>query len=88
MTGVYERWYSSTLHIGWGMCDSLCLVLGCRGRYGLAGGVLLFMLGSNLGGVGPAFWFLSLFLLPLYVEGTSLTTSLRYQDLANSATYF
>jgi hypothetical protein len=34
------------------MCDRLCLVLVCRGRYGL-GLVLLFILGSNLGGVGP-----------------------------------
>ena len=31
MTGVYERWYSSTLHIGWGLYDRLCLVLVCRG---------------------------------------------------------
>jgi hypothetical protein len=38
MTGVYERWCSSTLHIGWGLCDRLCLVLVCRGRYGLGGG--------------------------------------------------
>jgi len=37
MTGVYERWCSSTLHIGWGLCDRLCLVLVCRGRYGLGG---------------------------------------------------
>jgi hypothetical protein len=51
MTGVYECWCSSTLHIGWGLCDSLCLVLLCGGRYGLGGGVLLFFLGS--GGVGP-----------------------------------
>ena len=43
---------SSTLHIGWGLCDSLCQVVVCRDRYGL-GGVLLFILGSNLGGVGP-----------------------------------
>jgi len=27
MTGVYERWCSSTSHIGWGLCDRLCLVL-------------------------------------------------------------
>jgi hypothetical protein len=53
MTGVYERWCSSTLHIGWGLCDGLCLVLVCRGRYGLGGVVLLFILGSSLGGVGP-----------------------------------
>jgi hypothetical protein len=52
MTGVYECWCSSTLHIGWGLCDRLCLVLVCRGRYGLGGLVLLFILGSNLGGVG------------------------------------
>ena len=53
MTGVYQRWCLSTLHIGWGLCDCLCLVLDCRGRYGLGGVVLLFILGSNLGGVGP-----------------------------------
>jgi hypothetical protein len=29
---------SSTLHIGWGLCDCLCLVLVCGGRYGLGGG--------------------------------------------------
>ena len=28
------RCCSSTLHIGWGFCDRLCLVLVCRGRYG------------------------------------------------------
>jgi hypothetical protein len=38
MTGVYECWCSSTLHIGWGLCDRLCLGLVCRGRYGLGGG--------------------------------------------------
>jgi hypothetical protein len=53
MTGVYERWCSSTLHIRWGLCDSLCLVLVCGGRYCLGGGVLLFILGSSLDGVGP-----------------------------------
>jgi hypothetical protein len=53
MTGVYERWCLSTLHIGWGLCDRLCLVLVCRGRYGLGEVVLLFILGSSLGGVGP-----------------------------------
>ncbi len=26
------------MHIGWGLCDRLCLVLVCRGRYGLGGG--------------------------------------------------
>ncbi len=41
------------MHIGWGLCDSLGLVLLCGGRYGLGGGVLLFILGSSLGGVGP-----------------------------------
>ena len=50
MTGVYERWCSSTLHIGWGL---LCLVLVCRGRYGLGGVFLHLILGSSLGGVGP-----------------------------------
>ncbi len=40
------------MHIGWGLCDRLCPVLVCRGRYGFGGG-LLFILGSNLGGVGP-----------------------------------
>jgi hypothetical protein len=38
MTGVYERWCSCTLHIGWGLCGRLCLVLVCRGRHGLGGG--------------------------------------------------
>ena len=51
MTGVYERWCSSTLHISWGLCDCLCLVLVCRGRYSLGGVVLLvtllFILGLN-----------------------------------------
>jgi hypothetical protein len=36
-----------------GTDDRLCLVFVCRGRYGLGGVVLLFILGSNLGGVGP-----------------------------------
>jgi hypothetical protein len=40
------------INIGtWGLCD-LCLVLVCRGRYGWGGGVLLFILGSSLVGVG------------------------------------
>jgi hypothetical protein len=39
MTGVHERWCSSTLHIGWGLCDRLSLVLVCKGRYCLGGGV-------------------------------------------------
>ena len=61
MTGIYQRWCSSTLHIGWGLRDRVCLVLVCRGRYGLGRGryglggggnkhtrvVLLFILGSN-----------------------------------------
>ena len=38
MTGVYQRWCSSTLHIRWGLCDRVCLVLVCWGRYGLGGG--------------------------------------------------
>jgi len=49
MTSVYECWFSSTLHIGWGLCDSLCLVLLCGGRYGLGGGVLLTSEGSSVG---------------------------------------
>jgi len=36
----------------WGLCDSLCLVLVCRGRYCFGGEVLLFILGLSLGGVG------------------------------------
>ena len=36
----------------WGLCDTLCLVLVCGGRCGLGGVVLLFILGSSLGGVG------------------------------------
>ena len=38
MTGVYQRWCSSTLHIRWGLCDRVCQVLVCRGRYCLGGG--------------------------------------------------
>jgi hypothetical protein len=37
MTGVYQRWCSSNSHIGWGLCDRLCLALVCRGRYCLGG---------------------------------------------------
>ena len=37
----------------WGLCGRLCLVLVCGGRYGLGGVVLLFILGSSLGRVGP-----------------------------------
>ena len=36
-----DAWCSSTLHIGWGLCDRVCQVLVCRGRYGLGGGVSL-----------------------------------------------
>jgi hypothetical protein len=53
MTGVYQRWCSSTLHIGWGLCDLLCLVLVYRGRYCFLGVFLLFILESNSGGGGP-----------------------------------
>jgi hypothetical protein len=53
MTGVYECWCSSTLHIGWGLCDSLCLVFLCGGRYSLGGGVPLFILGSSFGDDRP-----------------------------------
>jgi len=57
MTSVYQRWCSSTSHIGCGLCDRvylvLVLVLICRGRYGSGCVVLLFILGLNLGGVGP-----------------------------------
>jgi hypothetical protein len=49
ISGVYQCWCSCALHIGWGLCDRVCLVLVCRGRYGLRGVVLLFILGSNLG---------------------------------------
>jgi hypothetical protein len=45
------------LHIGWGLCDRLCLVLVCRGRYGLGRVFLLFILESNLGGGGPVMVF-------------------------------
>jgi hypothetical protein len=38
---------------GWGLCDRVCQVLVCRGRYCLGGVFLLFILGSNLGGGGP-----------------------------------
>jgi hypothetical protein len=44
MPGVCERWCSSTLHIGWGLCDRLCLILVCRGRYGLGGVTCVCML--------------------------------------------
>jgi hypothetical protein len=38
MTGVFQRWFSSTLHVGWGLCDRVCLVLVCRGGYCLGAG--------------------------------------------------
>jgi hypothetical protein len=38
MTGVYQHWCSSTLQIGRGLCDRVCQVLVCRGRYCLGGG--------------------------------------------------
>jgi hypothetical protein len=38
VTVVYQRWCSSTLHVGWGLCDRVRLVLVFRGRYGLGGG--------------------------------------------------
>jgi hypothetical protein len=53
MTGVFQRCFSSTSHIGWGLCDRVCLVLVCGGRYCFGGVVLLFILGSSLGEVGP-----------------------------------
>jgi len=48
-TGVFNTNALSRINIGtdvWGESSS-------RGRYGLGGWVLLFILGSNLGGVGP-----------------------------------
>jgi hypothetical protein len=35
------------------LSDRVCQVLVCRGRYGLRGVFLLFILGLSLGGVGP-----------------------------------
>jgi hypothetical protein len=49
MTGVYQRWCSSTLHIGWGLCDRVCQVLVCRGRYSLGGGGLSLHPGIEFG---------------------------------------
>jgi hypothetical protein len=34
-TGGEER---ISMHIGWGLCDRVCQVLVCRGRYGVCGG--------------------------------------------------
>jgi hypothetical protein len=40
MTGVYLRWYSSLFALVLvGLCDRLCLLLVCKGRYGFFGGV-------------------------------------------------
>jgi hypothetical protein len=39
MTGVYQHWCSSTFHIRWGLCDCVCQVFVCRGRYGFFEGV-------------------------------------------------
>jgi hypothetical protein len=52
MTGVFQRWCSSTLHIGWGLCDRVCQVLVCRGRYGLGGGFFS-SFWDRVWGVGP-----------------------------------
>ncbi len=58
MTGVYERWCSSTLHIGWGLCDPASMSSSClQGQVRFGGGsplhaCLLFLLGSSLGRVG------------------------------------
>jgi len=93
MTGVYERWCSSTLHISWGLCDCLCLVLVCRGRYSLGEVFLHLILGSSLGGVGPvrglrgggrAYFFISLVLGPLnslvwYVPSLRYTSCLGWR---------
>jgi hypothetical protein len=43
----------SLLYTSDGVCDRLCLVFVCRGRYGLGGVFLLFILGPNLGEGGP-----------------------------------
>jgi hypothetical protein len=50
MTGVFQRWCSSTLHIGWGLCDRVCQVLVSRGRYGLGGGGSSLHSGIEFGG--------------------------------------
>jgi hypothetical protein len=92
MTGVYERWCSSTLHIRWGLCDCLCLVLVCRGRFCLGGVFLHLILGSRLGGVGPvgqeqlgpSYFFISIVLGPLnslvwYVPSLRYTRGLGWR---------
>jgi hypothetical protein len=48
---LWEGYYPASA-LAWGLCDSLCLVLVCGGTYGLGVVVLLFILGSSLGGVG------------------------------------
>jgi hypothetical protein len=35
--------------LGWGLCDRLCLVLVCKGRYGLERGVSSFHSGIEFG---------------------------------------
>ena len=52
MTGVINAGARLLCTSARGLSWGLCLVLICRGRYGLGGAVLLFILGSNLGGVG------------------------------------
>ncbi len=53
-TGVFQRQsIKFSLHRINSLLDRLCLVFVCRGRYELGGLVLLCILGSNLGGVGP-----------------------------------
>ena len=69
MTGVYQRWCSSTLHgvevtelstkkqeslfIGWGLCDRDIVYVKFSSAGAVWGVVLLFILGSSLGGVAP-----------------------------------
>ena len=53
MTGVINAGARVLCTLARGLSWGLCLVLICRGRYGLGRAALLFILGSNLGGVGP-----------------------------------
>ena len=53
MTGVINAGARLLCTSARGLSWGLCLVLICRGRYGLGRAALLFILGSNLGGVGP-----------------------------------
>ncbi len=78
MTGVYERWCLSTLHIRWGLCDRLCLVLVCRGRYGLV------VWGVGQERLGPSYFFISLVLgslnsLVWYVPSLRYTRGLGWR---------